>query len=178
MPNRVLAGLDWPALEHVARTTVAATLSLATAQLFRIPEPHWAAISSLVVTQSTLGATFTISSQRFAGTVMGAAAGGLLASYLKPGIPAFTLGLIMLGLVCAVLRADRAAYRFAGITMAIVVFASQREPAWAIAAHRFLAVSLGIVTALGMTALWPEHKFKNSVPAAPQNRGAAENESR
>jgi len=47
-------------------------VSLAIARAVRLPEPEWAAISTMVVTQSTLGAAMTISGQRFAGTALGA----------------------------------------------------------------------------------------------------------
>jgi uncharacterized membrane protein YccC len=161
MRNLVSSVVNFPNLEHVARTTVAASLSLAIAQLLRIPEPMWAAISTMVVTQSTLGAALTVSGQRFAGTVLGAAAGGFLARQLNPGISPFALGLVVLGLLCAALRLDRAAYRFAGITLAIVLLASQTGPPWTIAIHRFLAVSLGILTGLAMTFVWPEHSLKS-----------------
>jgi uncharacterized membrane protein YccC len=157
--------LNRQALEHAARTTVAATVSLAIARLFRLPEAQWAAISTIVVTQSTLGAALTISGQRFAGTALGAAAAALLAPYLGLTMPAFAVGVFGLGLLCPLLRLDRAAYRFAGITLAIVLLVSQQEPAWVMAAHRFFEVSLGIVTGLGMTALWPEHERPASTPA-------------
>jgi uncharacterized membrane protein YccC len=63
-----------------------------------------------------------------------------------------------IGMVCAALRLDKAAYRFAGITLAIVMLVGRTSPAWVIAAHRFLEVALGIAVALGMTAAWPERE--------------------
>jgi len=110
----------------------------------------------MVVTQSTLGAALTISGQRFAGTALGALSAALLAAQLGSGMLAFAVGIFGLGLVCAILRLDRAAYRFAGITLAIVVLVSRVQPAWRIAMHRFFEVSAGIATGLLMTALWPE----------------------
>jgi uncharacterized membrane protein YccC len=104
-----------------------------------------------------LGAALIISGERFAGTALGAFAGGLLASYLRSGFLGFVAGLFGLGLVCALLRLDRAAYRFAGITLAIIVLVTRSHPAVIIAAHRFFEVSLGIATGLAFTALWPEH---------------------
>jgi uncharacterized membrane protein YccC len=77
-----LSGLSRPVLEHVARTTVAATASFAIAAASRLPAAHWAAISTIVVTQSTLGAALTVSGQRLVGTAIGAAAGALLAGRL------------------------------------------------------------------------------------------------
>jgi len=154
----LLPGLDRQALEHAARTTLAATVSLAIAQLLKLPEPHWAAISTIVVTQSTLGAALTVSGQRFAGTVIGALAAGLLATYLGTGMLCFVVGLFLLGLICPLLLLDRPAYRFAGITLAIVVLVSRDGAVWMTALHRFLVVSLGIAIGLIMTAVWPEQK--------------------
>jgi uncharacterized membrane protein YccC len=143
-------------LVHVIRTTLASTVSLALARAFRSPEPHWAAISTLVVTQSTLGAAWTISIQRFVGTALGAASAILLMAYLGSSILAFAAGVFGLGLICAISRLDNAAYRFAGITLAIVLVVQRQGPIWMIAAHRFAEVSLGIAVGLVMTALWPE----------------------
>jgi uncharacterized membrane protein YccC len=153
-----LSGLNRRSVEHAVRTTVAASASLAIAKLFRLPEAEWAAISTMVVTQSTLGAALSISGERFAGTALGALAGGLLATYLHSGTLAFIAGLFVLGLVCALLHLDRAAYRFAGITLAIVVLITRSQPVAVIAAHRFFEVSLGIATGLAFTAIWPERE--------------------
>ena len=155
MRSSILPGLNRQALTHAARTTVAATASLAVARALGLPEPHWAAISTMVVTQSTLGAALTISGQRFAGTALGATAAALLVMEFGSAMWVFAAGIFSLGLLCAVCRLDRAAYRFAGITLAIVLL-SQGRPAWIVAAHRFLEVSLGIAGGLIMTALWPE----------------------
>lgn len=152
-------------LEHIARTTIAAAVALGIARLFRFPELQWAPISALVVTQSTLGAALTISGQRFAGTALGAAAGTVLAMSLGSTALAFIAGVFALGLVCAVLHLDRAAYRFAGITLAIVVLVSRNRPVWIIAAHRFFEVSIGIATGLAMSAVWPESTGGTAPPA-------------
>lgn len=126
------------------------------AGLFRLPEAYWAAITTLIVMQSTLGAAFTVSKQRLAGTALGAAAGALLASYLKPNALAFSTVIFLMGLFCAFLGLDRTAYRFAGITVAIVALVAQTRSVWVIAAHRFFEVSLGIAVGLILTAVWPE----------------------
>jgi uncharacterized membrane protein YgaE (UPF0421/DUF939 family) len=156
MTKSLLAGLNRQALEHAVRTTVAATVSLALARLLRLPEAQWAAISAMVVTQSTLGAALTISGERFAGTALGAAAGALLGTYFGSNIVMFGAGVFALGLVCAILHLDNAAYRFAGITLATVLLVPRETAIWTIAIHRSLEVSLGIATGLAMTALWPE----------------------
>ena len=53
--------LGWPAIVSVARTSIAATLSFLIARLSGLPEAYWAAIMTLVIMQSTLGATLQIS---------------------------------------------------------------------------------------------------------------------
>jgi len=61
----------WPVLVHSARTAVAALASLLVARLFRLPEAYWAPITTLVITQSSLGAALAVSWQRFVGTALG-----------------------------------------------------------------------------------------------------------
>ncbi len=138
------------------RTTIAAIVSLYCARLVGMPEAYWATITTLVVMQSTLGAALRPSWQRFAGTALGAAAGALAATYFGASTGMFALGIFVLGLVCAVLRLDRTAYRFAGTTLAIVVLASHERAGWVSALHRFVEVSIGIAVGLLIMAVWPE----------------------
>jgi hypothetical protein len=51
---------------------------------------------------------------------------------------------------------DRSAYRFGGITLAIVLLIPRPATAWAIAFHRFAEVSIGLGVALILTVVWPE----------------------
>jgi uncharacterized membrane protein YccC len=141
---------------HALRTTIAAVASLLIGRLFRLPESYWAAITTIVVMQSTLGAAWTASRQRLAGTALGAAVGALLATYKPESAIAFGIGIFGTGIVCAWLGISRNAYRYAGITVAIVVLISHAGPAWRIALHRFFEISVGIAVALAVTALWPE----------------------
>lgn len=142
-------------LIHSVRTGIAACVSLEIARLCRLPEAYWATITTIVIMQSTLGAALTISEQRFAGTVLGSVMGTLLATYYSGSVIFFTAGVFVLGLVCALLRLDRAAYRFAGITLAIVMLVAHIGPAWIVAIHRSLEVSIGIAVGLLLTAVWP-----------------------
>ena len=149
-------GVDRKELIHSARTTVAAVASLVIAGLFKLPEAYWAAVTTMIVMQSTLGAALTVSKQRLAGTALGAAAGALLATYTGQNVIAFGVGLLLLGVICAGLRIERNAYRYAGITLAIVMLVTRTQPAWIIAVHRFIEISLGIAVGLILTAIWPE----------------------
>lgn len=152
--------LNWGSLENSARTAVAATASLMAARLLKLPEAYWAPISTLVVMQSTLGAAWNISRQRMAGTALGAVLGALVALHPDPRTAMFGAGVFGTGLVCAILHLDKAAYRFAGITLAIILLVERNKPAWTVAIHRFLEVTVGIVIALALTAVWPGHEWE------------------
>lgn len=145
-----------PEFVHALRTTVAAVASLLIGRLFRLPESYWAAITTIVVMQSTLGAAWTISRQRLAGTAIGAVIGALLATYASGSVTAFGSGVLIAGIICALLHIERNAFRYAGITVAIVVLIAHTEPAWTVALHRFIEISIGIAVGLALTAIWPE----------------------
>jgi uncharacterized membrane protein YgaE (UPF0421/DUF939 family) len=148
--------MDRESVVHAARTALAAIVSMYVAQLCKLPEAYWAAVTTLIVMQSTLGAALKVSGRRLAGTALGAAAGALLAARFGANVIAFGAGVFALGLVCAVLRLERNAYRYAGVTLAVVMLVSRDRVAWIVAAHRFVEVSIGIVVGLALTALWPE----------------------
>jgi uncharacterized membrane protein YccC len=147
---------DQQEILHAARTTVAVVTSLLMARLFRLPESYWAAITTIVVMQSTLGAAWTTSKQRLAGTALGAGMGALLATYFGANVAIFGAGIFVLGAFCAWLKIERNAYRYAGITLAIVMLVAQTQPAWIIALHRFFEISVGIAVGLALSAVWPE----------------------
>ena len=147
-----------PSVIHSIRTAIAATISLAVARLFGLPEAYWAAIATLVVMQSTLGATLLISVERIAATALGALAGALLANYFTGNLLVFAAAVFALGLLCAGFRMEKTAYRYASITLAIIVLIPRSNTAWIIALHRFFEVSVGIVVALALAAVWPEHQ--------------------
>jgi uncharacterized membrane protein YccC len=153
--------LKWPHVDrneivHAVRTAIAAVASLLVARLFRLPEAYWAAIATLIVMQSTLGAAWVVSKDRLAGTALGAAAGAVLATYAGSNVAAFGVGLFALGVLCAILRIERSAYRYAGITLVIVMLIAGTQSAWIVALHRFVEISVGLAVGLILTALWPE----------------------
>jgi uncharacterized membrane protein YccC len=147
-----------PSVIHSILTAIAATVSLAVARLFGLPEAYWAAIATLVVMQSTLGATLLISIERIAATALGALVGALLASYFTGNPLAFAVAVFVLGLLCAAFRVEKTAYRYAGVTLAIIVLIPRSHAAWIVALHRFFEVSVGILIALALVAVWPEHQ--------------------
>ena len=141
---------------HSVRTAVATVASLLAARLFRLPEAYWAPITTVVITQSSLGAALTVSGQRFVGTLLGAVVGAIVASYFGPHVLVFGICVFLLGLVCAAMHVDRSAYRFGGTTLAIVLLIPRNAPPWQIAFHRFAEVSIGIAVALVFAWVWPE----------------------
>jgi uncharacterized membrane protein YccC len=152
----VALGLNRESFIHAARTAIAVLASLYTARLCRMPEAYWAAITTLVVMQSSLGATLEISGQRLAGTALGAAAGALLSERFGANVLVFAAGVFVLGLICAVLHLGHNAYRYAGVTLAIVVLITRDRAGWIVAEHRFVEVAIGIVVGLILAAIWPE----------------------
>jgi uncharacterized membrane protein YccC len=148
----------WIILVHSARTAVAAVASVLVARLFRLPEAYWAPITTIVITQSSLGAALKVSWQRFVGTGLGAVLGAIVASHFEPHVLVFGASVFFLGLFCPLALADRSAYRFGGITLAIVLLIPRAGPAWEIAFHRFAEVSIGIGVALILTLIWPERE--------------------
>lgn len=141
---------------HSVRTAVAVVASVLIARLVRLPESYWAGITTLIVMQSTLGAAWTISKQRLAGTALGAVMGALLSAYAGENMVVFGAGVFVLGVICAWLRIARNAYRYAGITLTIVMLIARTQPAWIIGIHRFFEISMGIAVGLALTAVWPE----------------------
>src|ERR1700722_20236367 len=88
-----------PSIGHSIRTAVAATLSVLIARLVQMPEAYWAAIATLVVMQSTLGATLTLSIVRIAATAVGASAGALEANFFGANLIAFAIAIVLMGLL-------------------------------------------------------------------------------
>jgi uncharacterized membrane protein YccC len=144
------------ALINAARTTVAAVVSLLLARSLKLPEFYWAPISTVVILLSTIN-PMTLAWQRFAGTALGAGLGALIATlfgpHWGPNWAVYGGGILVCGVLCSVLRVG-SAYRFAAITLTIVLLIAHQSPPWIVAMHRFVEVSLGIAVALVVTMLW------------------------
>jgi len=147
-----------PSITHAIRTAIAATTSVVIARLAQMPEVYWAAIATLVVMQSTLGATLTLSIERIVATAVGASVGALEANYFRANLVAYAVAIFFVGLLSFAFRLEKTAYRYASITLTIIVLIPRSEAPWATALHRFLEVSIGIIVALAVVALSPEHQ--------------------
>ena len=139
---------------HSVRTTVAAVVSLLIARLFKLPEAYWAAITTLTVMQSPATA-MSISAQYFAGTAVGAAVGGWAGTHFPGNVFVFGACVLGIGILFAPFRVERSAYRYASITLAIVMLVPSHT-GWIAALHRFFEVSVGVAVGLAVTTIWPE----------------------
>ena len=131
---------------------MAALVSMLLARGLKLPEFYWAPISTIVILLSTVN-PMALAWQRFVGTALGAALGAVIASYLAPNWIVYAAGIFVCGILSAVLRLHTA-YRFAGITLTIVLLTGRGHPPWVVASHRFVEVSLGIAVALLVTLVW------------------------
>src|SRR5215470_17815839 len=147
-----------PSIMHTIRTAVAATASVIIARLVQMPEAYWAAIATLVVMQSTLGATLTLSIERIVATALGASLGAVESTYFGSNLVVFALAIFLLGVLSFVLRLEKTGYRYASVTLTIIVLIPRTGPPWISAAHRFVEVSIGIVVALAVVAIWEERQ--------------------
>jgi uncharacterized membrane protein YgaE (UPF0421/DUF939 family) len=91
---------ELPSLSHALRTAVAATLSVVIARLVGMPEAYWAAIATLVVMQSTLGATLTLSIERIVATAVGASVGAIESNYFGAHLIAFAVAIFSYSVFC------------------------------------------------------------------------------
>src|SRR6266576_3104066 len=148
-----------PSIAHSIRTAGAATMSVIIAGLVHTPEAYWAAIATLVVMQSTLGATLTLSIERIVATAVGASVGALEANFFGANLIAFALAIFLVGFLSIAFRLEKTAYRYASITLAIIVLIPRVNAAWNVAAHRFIEVSVGILVALAFVAVWREERI-------------------
>jgi len=155
-PQKLLKplGTDWAAVWEAMRTAVATLVSLLLARALKFPEYFWAPISTIVILRSSID-PLQGSWQRFVGTALGAALGGVFATFFARTAVIYAAGVFLCGIMAAIFRLW-SAYRVAAIAFSIVVLAS-RGPAWTTAWHRFLEVSLGIGVAL-LAALVPPRK--------------------
>jgi uncharacterized membrane protein YgaE (UPF0421/DUF939 family) len=152
-------------LLDAVRTTIAAVVSMLVARLLKLPEFYWAPISAIVIIQSTIDPR-TLAWQRFAGTALGAALGALIATFCPSSALVYGVAIFLCGMLCTLLR-FRGAYRFAAITLSIILLIEHTRPAWIVASHRFVEVSVGIAVALALSEVWPSRAL---VPGSPRQR--------
>ena len=147
-----------PSMWHAVRTAVAATLSVSLARQIGLPEAYWAVIATLVVMQSPLSSTVPLAVQRIVASALGASLGAIESACFGPNLVAFAFTIFVLGLISIAFRLEKVGYCYAGMTLAIIVLIPRPEAPWIAAVHRFAEVSLGILVALAVVAVWREEQ--------------------
>ena len=155
-----------PSLSHAFRTAVAATISILLGRLVGLPEAYWAAIAAVVVMQSPIGDTVPLAIERIVASALGASVGAIESTYFGANLFAFGLAMLLLGMISFVLRLEKVGYSYACITLVIIAMIPRAEAPWIAAAHRFAEVSLGILVALAVVAVWRgERRLFDNTPA-------------
>ena len=152
----IFSGVSRASVLDSVRTALAAVAAMMVARLLKLPEYYWAPISAIVIIQSTIPPR-TLGWQRFVGTALGAVLGSALAMFFPPSAVVYGLGILLCGVLARLLRLETA-YRFAGITLSIILLIPRLRGPWIVGWHRFLEVSLGIAVALVVTTVWPPAK--------------------
>jgi uncharacterized membrane protein YgaE (UPF0421/DUF939 family) len=111
--------------------------------------------------QFTLGATLKPSIDRIAAAGVGASAGALEANYFRTNLVAYAVAICLVGLLSFALRLERTAFCHASIALTIIVLIPRLEAPWATALHRSIEFPVGIIIALALVALWPEHQWSS-----------------
>jgi len=129
-------------IQLALRAAVAAGLSLALAQLFRLEYPIYAMIAAVIVTDLSASQTRKLGLRRLVATVLGAACGAALGPLLLPGPWAVGLSILVAMVICILLRGQDVA-KVVGYICGIVVLEHGANP-WSYAFFRFIETVLGI----------------------------------
>jgi uncharacterized membrane protein YgaE (UPF0421/DUF939 family) len=141
--------------KQAIKTGVAALLCLYITKLLGLSQGYWAAISSIIVLQSHMGATIKASVGRLMATALGAMVGAIFVALLGSGYLSVAAAITVAALFCIPKRL-RDSYRLAGATVVSVMLSTKFTSPWATALERFVEVALGIVVALLIArTMWP-----------------------
>lgn len=159
----VIAKDNPPSIATVGLSVIATVSSYMIARRFGLPESYWAAIASLMTVQLTFSAALPVAVQYVAGTAAGAAVGAVTDFYFHASVWAFATAVVFVGLVCMTLRVERSAFRYASITLVIVLLVPRPISAPIVAFHRFFEVTIGIAVGLALFAIWQKIDSKLSI---------------
>jgi len=162
----VIAKDNPPSIATVGLSVATSVTSYLIARLFGLPEAYWAAIASLMTIQLTFSAALPVAVQYVAGTAAGAAVGAAADIYFHASVWVFAAAVVLVGLICIALRVERSAFRYASITLVIVLLVPRPISAPIVAIHRFFEVTIGIAVGLVLFAIWQKIDLKLAVKPA------------
>lgn len=141
-------------IRHGLRIAAGGLASYAAGHLLGLPQAYWAVFTAVLVVQGSVGGSWKASTDRFVGTLFGAAYGAAVAT-LVPHDNAFTLGVALAVslLPLALLSAFYPAFRVAPITAIILLLGSTGAAEGPIRAAllRTLEVALGGVFGMAVS---------------------------
>ena len=145
-------------LKQGIKTGLAGTIAYAIYAGWNLPQGYWAVFAALVVTQTSLGASWKAALYRTIGSASGAVAAALLLPILGSGPVGVGVVLFLLASLFGYMTALHPAFTAAGFTAALIlVFGGIGEP-WHMAWLRVLYTTMGAVIAFLVGALiWPVH---------------------
>jgi uncharacterized membrane protein YccC len=138
------------------RMTVAASLAYALATALGLPQGYWAVLTTIIVTQNSVGGSLKAAAERLVGSVCGALVGAATAILLPAHTP-LVLGLALVAAVAplALLTAFSPGFRIAPVTAIIVLLSTGAATLGPLgyALDRVLEIALGAVIGLGVSLL-------------------------
>jgi uncharacterized membrane protein YccC len=104
------------------RVTIAGALAFAITKAFSLPQGYWAAITAVVVMQTSVGGSLKAAIDRFSGTLAGAVYGGAIAALLPQTSPlSLGLAIVVALFPLALLAAVSPSFRVAPVTSLIML---------------------------------------------------------
>jgi len=142
-------------LQYAARILIGCVIVWFVLDRIHHPNPLWALVSIIVVTEPELGAAFLAFNSRIANTLIGCAVGLSFLYLLGPSHWSILLGIIVSVILCTHFIRVPGSWRVAPVTVAILmtpsVLGGGRAAGLAVAIDRTVEVLLGSVVALLIT---------------------------
>lgn len=151
------------------RTTIAALLAFAIAELLHLPQAYWAVLTAVIVMQASLGGSLKATFDRLAGT-LGGAVWGVAVSLALPHASVLGLALALALAVgpLALIASLKPWLRIGPVTAIIVLMSIQAQQAGplAYALDRLIEILLGVAIALAVSLLVLPNRAHGALAAA------------